>query len=518
MIIKILGISMDHHPTSFFILENEQLGTFWVGKAQMELDECGYSLLPAVTRDQLMDKLESKYTEYTNPCLDLRSINKGGSLPFYGIERWLSKLDYKIKQSPMKLEELKKLLTAGWYEYDLTNNSVVNVLHAINKTDMNVLYKRLIKDWEAKGLRCLNTRQSKTRTERYEDSKKDVDFMYKRARKEVIRQMKKTQKTPKPSTIEKYDIKEDEIKECMGPQGIVYKITCKPTGMSYVGQTVQGLNKRMRQHREQRSYCRYLSEAIKEHNWSNFEVETLWQGNSKLLNDMENKFIAEHNTMAPNGYNLREGGGKSEKVSEDSRQLMIEKQREISLRRGGLLGTITENKSKVDGRIISWSLKGHRDGKHYTIANCKTKEEALEVQREFTNNPDTYEIPKPTRVANGMALCIYYDKERNKWYVNLNNTYLGRYDSKEEAEDALKRYKEDPDNFTRPNKRDPNRDDMGVTFKTNDKKWQAYYHENKKSTFLGLYTTKQEAIDARKRFIEDPENFTRPNQRKKIIL
>ena len=33
---------MDHHPTSFFILENEQLGTFWVGKAQMELDECGY--------------------------------------------------------------------------------------------------------------------------------------------------------------------------------------------------------------------------------------------------------------------------------------------------------------------------------------------------------------------------------------------------------------------------------------------------------------------------------------------
>jgi hypothetical protein len=27
------------------------------------------------------------------------------------------------------------------------------------------------------------------------------------------------------------------------------------------------------------------------------------------------------------------------------------------------------------------------------LANCKTKEEALEVQREFTNNPDTYEIP-----------------------------------------------------------------------------------------------------------------------------
>jgi group I intron endonuclease len=501
---------MDFHPTSFFILENEQLGTFWVGQTKMRLGASGQSLLPSITRNQLVDKLVAKYVEYEFPCIDVVCINKNEFVPFYGLERWLSKLEYKIKQC----EELEKLLKAGWRRDDTTPHSKINVLQAQNPTDIKKLYKRLIGDWEAKGMKCLNTAKCKTRKEKYEESKKDPDFLKAIGRKKVLRQMKKTQKIPKPSTIEKYNIREEEIKECMGPQGIIYKITCKPTGMAYVGQTVQGLNKRMKQHREQRSYCRCLSEAIKEHNWSNFEVETLWEGNSNLLSDMENKFIAEHNTMAPNGYNLREGGGKSEKVSEDSRQLMIEKQREISLRRGGLLGTIKEIKSKVDGRTTSWSLKGHRDGKRYTIANCKTKEEALEVQREFTNNPDTYEIPKPTRVANGMALCIYYDKERNKWTAHLNNVYLGRYDSKEEAEDALKRYKEDPDRFVKPYKRDPNRDSIGVTFKTNDKKWQAYYHEKKKSTFLGLYTTKQEAIDARKRFIEDPENFTRPNQRK----
>ena len=50
------GISMDHHPTSFFILENTQLGTFWVGQAKMILDENGYSLLPAVTQDKLIHK------------------------------------------------------------------------------------------------------------------------------------------------------------------------------------------------------------------------------------------------------------------------------------------------------------------------------------------------------------------------------------------------------------------------------------------------------------------------------
>ena len=504
---------MDFHPTSFFILENEKLGTFWVGQTKMRLGANGESLLPSITRNQLVDKLVSKYVNYDFPCIDVVSINKNGFVPFYGLERWLSKLDYKIKQC----EELGKLFKAGWHRSDTTPHSKINVLQAQNPTDIKKLYKRLIKDWEAKGMRCLNTRQAKTRVERYEESKKDPSFIYTRARKEVLRQMKKTQKMPKQSTIDKYQIKEEEIKECMGPQGIIYKITCKPTGMSYVGQTVQGLNKRMKQHREQRSYCRCLSEAIKEHGWSNFEVETLWEGNSKLLNDMEVKFIEEYNTMAPNGYNLREGGGKSEKVSEDSRQLMIEKQREISLRRGGLLGTIKEIKSKVDGRTTSWSVIGYRDGKGYKLANCKTKEEALEVQREFTNNPDTYEIPDSTRVANGKASGVYYQKDRNKWLANLNKTFLGRYDSKEEAHDAVKRYKEDPDNFTRPNKIDLHRDDIGVTFKTNDKKWQAAFWDGKNNRFLGLYTTKQEAIDARKRFIEDPENFTRPNQRNHIL-
>ena len=119
---------------------------------------------------------------------------------------------------------------------------------------------------------------------------------------------------------------------------------------------------------------------------------------------------------------------------------MIEKQREISLRRGGLLGTIKEIKSKVDGRTTSWSVIGYRDGKGYKLANCKTKEEALEVQREFTNNPDTYEIPDSTRVANGKALGVYFQKDRNKWITNINNTYLGRYDTEQAARIALENH------------------------------------------------------------------------------
>ena len=197
---------------------------------------------------------------------------------------------------------------------------------------------------------------------------------------------------------------------------------------------------------------------------------------------------------------------------------MINSQRNRHIsKKSGVLGRIRENKSKVDGRTTSWSVRGFRDGKGYKLANCKTKEEALEVQREFTNNPDTYEIPDSNRVANGNVVGVYYQKNKKRWTAILNNTYLGGYSTKEEAHDAVKRYKEDPDNFTRPNRIDLHRDDIGVTFKKKNKKWQASFWDGKNNRFLGLYTTKQEAIDARKRFIEDPENFTRPNQRKHIL-
>ena len=38
---------MDFHPTSFFILENAQLGTFWVGQAKMRMG-AKWSITPPI--------------------------------------------------------------------------------------------------------------------------------------------------------------------------------------------------------------------------------------------------------------------------------------------------------------------------------------------------------------------------------------------------------------------------------------------------------------------------------------
>jgi hypothetical protein len=203
---------MSHHPTSFFILDNEELGTCWIGQTKMRLDTNGRSLLPHISREQLTDKLATKYEEYSYPCLEVERVKKDGTYLFYGLEQWITKLKCEIKRNPRKLRDVNELLTAGWIEGDPTINSTVHVLHINNtKEVVQNVYRKLLGEWEAKGFRCLNKLRCKT----YEDKKQDPNFMYNRARKEVLRQMKKTGKIPKDATVEKYQIKEDEIKECM---------------------------------------------------------------------------------------------------------------------------------------------------------------------------------------------------------------------------------------------------------------------------------------------------------------
>lgn len=294
--------------------------------------------------------------------------------------------------------------------------------------------------------------------------------------------------------------------------GKIYKITCTVTNQCYIGKTIQCVKKRFQQHVNKSSYCRLLSDAIHEHGKDKFVIETIWEGEYSLLGKMEKKMIEEYRTLSPNGYNLREGGGRSEKVSDESRKLMIAKQREISLEKNGKLGTIVKNKSKVDGRITSWSFMICRDGKGYRVANCPTKEDALRVQEEFTKDPDGYIIPKSTQTAKGKARGVYYSPQKRKWIVNFNK-YLGTYKTEEEATEVLNKYKENPEEYTISK-----REDVGVRYKKSIEKWSSTISRKGKLIFLGHYDMKEEAILARKSFIEDPESFVRPNQRKKIHL
>jgi group I intron endonuclease len=88
---------------------------------------------------------------------------------------------------------------------------------------------------------------------------------------------------------------------------LIYKHT-SPSGKSYIGQT-KDYEQRCQQHRAEKSNCRAFSAAIKKYGWDNFTHEMLVECITEdEANTLEVKFILEHHTLSPGGYNLREGG------------------------------------------------------------------------------------------------------------------------------------------------------------------------------------------------------------------
>jgi hypothetical protein len=111
-----------------------------------------------------------------------------------GVERWLSKLHYNIKKYPEKYREVKELLMAGWnFECSV---STLTVFHVFNEHQpIDKIFNKLVTSREG-FVRCLNIWKFQTCS---------------KARKKVLRDIKKKQKPPKQSTIDKYGITEQEI-------------------------------------------------------------------------------------------------------------------------------------------------------------------------------------------------------------------------------------------------------------------------------------------------------------------
>lgn len=109
--------------------------------------------------------------------------------------------------------------------------------------------------------------------------------------------------------------------------GVVYRITHRESGRCYIGQTVQPLAVRWRQHQKQ-SVCIRLHRAIVKHGPAAFDVEQIGASNDKLFLDFLERFwIGAHSaTDRAHGFNLRDGGSFGTH-SEASKKLMSEKVR-----------------------------------------------------------------------------------------------------------------------------------------------------------------------------------------------
>lgn len=97
------------------------------------------------------------------------------------------------------------------------------------------------------------------------------------------------------------------------PEYIIYKATNLINAKLYIGQTVQGLNRRKMRHirRAMNNDIHFaFHRAIKKYGAENFTFEILHHCLSKEEMDRkERESIKELNTKIPHGYNLTDGGG-----------------------------------------------------------------------------------------------------------------------------------------------------------------------------------------------------------------
>ena len=92
---------------------------------------------------------------------------------------------------------------------------------------------------------------------------------------------------------------------------VVYKATFE-NGKSYIGCTIQPLEKRQNNHKYEASNNRsnmLFHKAIRKYGWNKLRWEVVYETNDfqDLLN-AEVRLIAEQNTLLPNGYNITSGG------------------------------------------------------------------------------------------------------------------------------------------------------------------------------------------------------------------
>jgi len=136
--------------------------------------------------------------------------------------------------------------------------------------------------------------------------------------------------------------------------GYIYILT-SPIGKSYIGQTILPIETRFKRHRRESSKCVAIAAAIRKYGWENFEIDW-YECPDDDLNFDEDLLVREMGTLAPEGYNLKEGGGNNVKYSETTKQKMSEAHRGVKHRMFGKKHT-AETRQKMSesqsGRTVS---------------------------------------------------------------------------------------------------------------------------------------------------------------------
>jgi group I intron endonuclease len=200
--------------------------------------------------------------------------------------------------------------------------------------------------------------------------------------------------------------------------GYIYKITNIKNNKCYIGETIQNLAKRWKDHKsaiKRDGGCKALKSAIKKYGLDNFKFEVIiiCFDEDRLI--YEKEYIKKYNSMVPNGYNILAGGQEGVlgfKHSEETKKKISEKSKENSnrpeIKEKLRQNAIELNKRIKSGEIVKKSLKWSKALEEGRIGNRGVK------------------ISDKTKIKISNSLKEYYQStdvtvNKDKWHQMLKN-------------------------------------------------------------------------------------------------
>jgi group I intron endonuclease len=175
---------------------------------------------------------------------------------------------------------------------------------------------------------------------------------------------------------------------------IIYQILNKKNNKCYIGQTVNSFARRYNNGGWHVQGNDYLRNAAKKYGLENFEINILEEGidSIKELNEKEIFYIKKFNSIAPNGYNLMDGGQRilcrthsdksKEKMSKSHRRNDAESYKFLNQKTNQIVTVLNLSKFCKDNNLSLTMICNVANGKYkrhknWTLPETKLKKWTL---------------------------------------------------------------------------------------------------------------------------------------------
>ena len=201
----------------------------------------------------------------------------------------------------------------------------------------------------------------------------------------------------------------------------IYKITNKVNNKIYIGQTVQSINHRWRQHVSEaygESKCAHLHAAIRKYGEDNFTVEKIEECSQNQLNEKEEYWINYYNSYRE-GYNLTCGG---DGVNKQVDQAVLEKLWDEGLTVSEIGERVGFTRQWVRQRLLQYDKYSQEESNARGVNKCKKSKGHCVYQLDDNRNivgifNSIKEATEKTGITNISRSCLNHTRAGNYYWV-----------------------------------------------------------------------------------------------------